>query len=206
MSRSTACRLFFSTLFAAGFLTGCAGHSPLKPFFSAGSLPPAAIPVANLEPPPPHKPASYWEGEGATGAPQIVVNLGEQRGFFYRGKKVVGVTRVSSGKKGFSTPPGSYRVIQKHKDHVSTLYGDFVGEEGAVVKSNVDSSKDRPPEGAKFRGAKMPYFLRFHAGYGLHAGRVPSYPASHGCVRLPAEMARHFFANAEMGTPVRVEE
>ena len=52
----------------------------------------------------------------------------------------------------------------------------------------------------------MPYFLRFSGGYGLHAGSVPNHPASHGCVRLPAEMAKHFYANASVGTPVRVEE
>ena len=48
----------------------------------------------------------------------------------------------------------------------------------------------------------MPYFLRFHEGYGLHAGRVPAYRASHGCVRMPREFAMHFYNGAVVGTPV----
>jgi lipoprotein-anchoring transpeptidase ErfK/SrfK len=50
----------------------------------------------------------------------------------------------------------------------------------------------------------MPYFLRFHGGYGLHAGFLPGFPASHGCVRMPERMAQIFFANSSQGTPVRV--
>ncbi|MGB8166242.1 MAG: L,D-transpeptidase family protein [Chthoniobacteraceae bacterium] len=152
------------------------------------------------------KPESYWNGDGAKGDPTILVRLGEQRAYFYRGQKVVGATRISTGKKGYTTPSGTYSVTQKDKNHVSTLYGDFVGAGGEVVKSNVSAGKDPVPEGAMFRGAKMPYFLRFSGGHGLHSGRVPNYPASHGCVRLPGEMAKHFFDNAEIGTPVRVEE
>lgn len=149
--------------------------------------------------------ASYWKGEGVSGPPKIVIALGAQRAYFYRGDKVVGEAKISSGRSGFETPPGTYRVIQKDKDHVSNLYGDFVDEfSEEVVKSNVDISKENPPEGALFRGAKMPYFLRFHSGYGLHAGRLPGRRASHGCVRLPAFMAQHFFNNSEVGTPVVV--
>ena len=97
-------------------------------------------------------------------------------------------------------------MLQKDKDHVSTLYGEFVDEvSGEVVKSNVDVSKESPPEGTLFEGAKMPYFLRIREGYGLHAGRLPGRRASHGCIRLPRSMAEHFFNNAESGTPVVVE-
>jgi lipoprotein-anchoring transpeptidase ErfK/SrfK len=52
----------------------------------------------------------------------------------------------------------------------------------------------------------MPYFLRFTRGYGMHAGFVPRYRASHGCIRMPAEMAKHFFDAAELNTPVIVKE
>lgn len=208
---SASLRSILCAMFAAAFLSGCAGYPPTKPFFGGVGwhLPgwPAPVsPVSPLEPPPTTKPEPYWAGDGVHGRPTILVRLGEQRAYFYRGRKVVGVTRISSGKKGFATPAGSYSVIQKHKDHVSTLYGDYVGAGGEVVKSNVTARKDPVPEGASFRGAKMPCFLRFSGGYGLHAGRVPNYPASHGCVRLPREMAEHFFANAEMGTAVLVED
>lgn len=178
----------------------------MKPFFTKFGIFPRSVPSAAPLDPPPNKPESFWAGDAAKGDPTIVVRLGSQRAYFYRGPKVVGATRISSGKRGFETPPGRYRVTQKDLHHSSTLYGDYVGGGGEVVKANVTAGKDPVPEGASFRGAKMPYFLRFSGGYGLHAGRVPNHPASHGCVRLPAEMAKHFYANASVGTPVRVEE
>ncbi len=154
----------------------------------------------------PAKKPNYWRGDGVKGPGRIVIDLSEQRAAFYRGEKLVGDTVVSTGRNGFETPTGSYRIIQKDKDHASTLYGAFVDADGDVVKSDVDVTKDRPPSGTVFRGAKMPYFLRFHGGYGLHGGRVPAHRASHGCVRLPRDMAPHFFRNADFGTPVIVEE
>ena len=50
----------------------------------------------------------------------------------------------------------------------------------------------------------MPYFLRVHGGVGMHAGYLPGYPASHGCIRLPKEMALKFFEDAPVGTPVEI--
>lgn len=149
---------------------------------------------------------NYWRGDGVQGSPRIVIELRSQWVRFYKGDKVVGESVVSTGKAGFDTPPGRYKVIQKDKDHVSNLYGQFVDEEGEVVRNNVDVTKDIPPAGAVFRGAKMPYFLRFYAGYGLHAGHVPNRRASHGCVRLPREIARHFFNNSPIGTPVILQD
>ena len=52
---------------------------------------------------------------------------------------------------------------------------------------NVEADKDPRPRGTAFRGASMPYFLRIHGGIGMHAGYLPGYPASHGCIRLPEE-------------------
>lgn len=205
-------RLCFA-LTASAVLSGCAGYPPTKPFVARGfTLPFLGVPAMGqaqnekLEEPPAKRPENYWTPERSSGAPMIVVKLGEQRAFFYHGRKVIGASRISTGKKGYATPPGEYRVTQKDEHHVSTLYGDYVDAGGAVVKSNVAAGKDPVPEGASFRGAKMPYYLRFTGGYGLHAGRVPNFPASHGCVRLPAEMAKHFFEAAEIGTPVRVQE
>jgi lipoprotein-anchoring transpeptidase ErfK/SrfK len=73
------------------------------------------------------------------------------------------------------------------------------------VKANVDARKDRRPPGARFLGAPMPYFMRFHGPIGMHAGNVPNTPASHGCVRLPPHLARAFFRHVSVGTPVRVQ-
>lgn len=164
--------------------------------------PPNPLIVKRAQPVGPVKKRTFWKDEGITGEASIVIDLGQQRVFFYKGDKVVGGSNISTGKAGFETPTGEYKVIQKDKDHASNLYGQYVDESGGVVRSDVDVTKDRPPAGATFRGAKMPYFLRFYGGYGLHAGRVPAHRASHGCVRLPREMAMHFFNNAVIGTPV----
>src|SRR5450755_3538195 len=154
----------------------------------------------------PHPADAYWNDAGITGPPKIVVSLKDQRAYFFVGKKIIGESNISTGKKDYETPPGKYRVIQKDEHHVSSIYGDFVGEDGEVVKANVSSRKDTPPAGTTFAGAKMPYFLRFTRGYGMHAGFVPRYRASHGCIRMPAQMAKHFFDAAELDTPVIVKE
>jgi len=142
--------------------------------------------------------------QGAKGRPKIVVSLGAQRAYLYKGKTMVGESTISTGKPGFETPPGSYRVIQKDADHVSSIYGDYVDKNGRVVKSNVSTREDRAPKGSRFVGARMPYFLRFNGGYGMHAGYVPRYRASHGCIRMPTNMAKRFFNIAQLNTPVIV--
>jgi lipoprotein-anchoring transpeptidase ErfK/SrfK len=149
---------------------------------------------------------SYWNGDGLAGAPSIRIVLSEQHAYFYKGRQLVGESVISSGKKGFETPPGQYKVIQKDKTHHSNMYGDYVDDEGNTVESNVDITKNPMPENATmFMGAKMPFFLRFTGGYGMHAGHLPGYRASHGCVRMPTAMAEHFFTAAEIGMPVTVE-
>jgi hypothetical protein len=147
----------------------------------------------------------YWRGDDARGSAKIVVHVAEQRAYFYKGRKLVGESTVSTGKRGFDTPPGHYRVIQKDKDHVSSEFGDYVNGHGQVVRSNIDVRKDPQPAGTHFDGARMPYFMRFNGGYGMHAGYVPRFRASHGCIRLPARMARHFFENTPDDTPVIVK-
>ena len=154
----------------------------------------------------PHPKPAYWREDDYKGAPKIVVHLHEQRAYFYKGKHLIGESNISTGRKGYETPPGKYRVIQKDADHVSSEYGDYVDEDGTIVEKNISVRKDPKPPGAVFDGAKMPYFLRFTRGYGMHAGFVPRYRASHGCIRMPAEMARHFFEAADDDTPVIVKE
>jgi lipoprotein-anchoring transpeptidase ErfK/SrfK len=183
-----------ASAFALLIVAGCASK-PLPP-------PPAPEPVKKPTPPP----VGWWKGEGVTGAPRIVVDLSDQRAFFYKGEEIVGESKVSSGKKGFRTPPGDYKVTQKDKNHKSNLYGKILNGEGRVVNGDADMSKQKVPEGHTFAGASMPFYLRFYRGYGLHAGKVPNYPASHGCVRLPRFMAEHFFNNSVIGMPVIVRE
>jgi hypothetical protein len=147
---------------------------------------------------------SYWAGDGAIGHPSIKIDLENQRAYFYRGHRIVAVSVVSTGREGYDTPPGEFRVVEKDIDHTSSLYGDYVDRSGEVIVKNVDNQKDRQPRGTVFRGAPMPYFLRIHGGIGMHAGYLPGYPASHGCIRLPEEIAVKFFENAPVGTPVEV--
>jgi lipoprotein-anchoring transpeptidase ErfK/SrfK len=148
----------------------------------------------------------WWEGDGVSGSPRIVVHLSEQKAYFYKGKHVVGESTVSTGKPGFSTPPGRYHIISKDKNHVSSEFGDYIDSEGTVVKSNIDVRKDSQPRGTHFDGARMPYCMHFNGGYAMHQGYVPPYAASHGCIRLPDGMAEHFFNAAHEGTPVVVKE
>jgi len=145
-----------------------------------------------------------WTGDGVLGEPSIVIDLGTQKATFYKGRQPVGHAPVSTGREGYRTPTGNFKVIQKNKNHVSNLYGDFVDGAGNVVKANVGINRDRRPPGSSFRGAPMPYFMRIHGAVGMHAGYLPGYPASHGCIRLPREAAQRFFENAPLGTPVRV--
>jgi lipoprotein-anchoring transpeptidase ErfK/SrfK len=116
------------------------------------------------------------------------------------------VSYISTGREGFDSPKGSFQVLDKDADHFSSIYGDYVDSSGQVVQKDVDRKKDPLPTGCKFEGAKMPYFMRFTGGVGMHQGFLPGYAASHGCIRMPEFMARKFFENVSKGTPVRVVE
>ncbi|NBV86591.1 MAG: hypothetical protein EBS01_10100 [Verrucomicrobia bacterium] len=148
---------------------------------------------------------SHWDGDGVTGAPRVVIQLRNQRAYFYKNGVVVGVSTISTGREGFGTPTGAFKILAKDKDHKSSLYGDYVDSKGLVLKRDIERGKDPMPAGAKFDGAKMPYFMRITGGVGMHVGFLPGYPASHGCIRMPAQMAEAFFRNVEVGTPVTIE-
>ena len=148
---------------------------------------------------------SYWDGDGVTGAPSIVIRLSEQRAYFFKGGQLVGVSSLSTGREGHNTPVGNFRIIKKDKDHVSSRYGDYIdAQTGAIVQKDVDTLKDPKPKGAKYDGAKMPCFMEIVSGVGMHEGFLPGVPASHGCIRMPGFMAEAFFRNVSVGTPVRV--
>ena len=124
---------------------------------SCEEIPPYAAQLRTAVGYPPAPPPGWWDDAGVSGSPKIVVNIGDQKAYFYKGKHLVGETTVSTGKPGFSTPPGRYQVLSKSPDHVSTLFGDYVDDYGNVVRSNIDSRKDRRPPGTHFDGAQMPY-------------------------------------------------
>ena len=185
----------FAVAAIALFLCSCAPIPP-EPQLSLSAAFPTPAPT----------PVGWWDGESGSGEPKIVVHIGEQKAYFYKGKHLLGVSVVSTGKPGFSTPPGQYQVIGKDEHHVSTVFGDYVDAYGNIVKFNIDARKDGRPPGTHFDGARMPYALFFRSGYAMHEGYVPPYAASHGCIRLPKGMAEHFFDAAPEGTTVIVKE
>ncbi len=140
---------------------------------------------------PPQDSVSYWDGDGIEGKPSITISLREQRAYFYKSGVLVGVSQLSTGREG-------------HANHVSSLFGDYVDSAGNVVTPNVDVTKDPKPPGTHFRGTPMPYFMRIVSGTGMHAGYLPGYPASHGCIRMPEFMAEDFFKSVSVGTPVTI--
>ena len=139
------------------------------------------------------------------GRASIVVDLSDQRAYLYKGSTLVLESSASTGREGFGTPAGSFRVIQKDQDHRSGLYGAYLSAaDGSVMVPDVDVRKTPRPPGTRYEGAPMPYFLRVAGAVGMHAGEVPGYPASHGCIRLPPSKARRFFEAVRVGTPVTI--
>ena len=147
---------------------------------------------------------SYWDGDSMTGPPSVRISLSEQRAYFYKGGQLAGISWISTGREGKNTVTGNYHIIQKDKDHKSSLYGDYLDAQGNMVKKDIDRSKDPMPPGAHFDGAKMPNFMRIVGGTGMHQGFLPGYPASHGCIRMPGFMAQDFFNAVSVGTPVSI--
>jgi lipoprotein-anchoring transpeptidase ErfK/SrfK len=143
--------------------------------------------------------------QGRSGRPSIVVSLTAQEAYLYRGEHRIASSHVSSGREGYRTPVGHFQVIRKDEGHRSSLYGDYVGNSGQVVKANVDSRRDPKPPHSHFVGTPMPYFVEFLPGYGLHQGYLPGVPASHGCIRMPYWKARQFYNAAQLGTLVVIK-
>jgi hypothetical protein len=110
-----------------------------------------------------------------TGSMLFVINLETQRAVLFRNGVPIGATTVSSGKKGNETPTGVFTILQKNKEHFSKTYDN----------------------------APMPNMQRLTwSGIALHAGKLPGYPASHGCIRLPMEFSKYLFGATELGMTV----
>jgi lipoprotein-anchoring transpeptidase ErfK/SrfK len=181
---------------AAFFLGACEETGPQVQYLGGTS---GAAPTG-----PPQDTVSYWDGDGISGKPSVKISLGEQRAYFYKSGQLVGVSQLSTGREGLNTPLGHFAISQKDINHVSSKYGDYVDGANNVVKPNVDVDKDPKPPGTHFKGAPMPYFMRIVGGVGMHAGYLPGYPASHGCIRMPEFMAENFFKSLSTGTPVTI--
>lgn len=141
----------------------------------------------------------------ATAAPgdSVEIDLDQQMAYLIRGRHVLFATPVSTGRAGHLTAPGSFKIIEKERNHFSSMYGKIVDASGRTVVADADADM-RVPRGGKFIPAPMRYFMRFDGATGMHAGYLPGYPASHGCVRMPERSATAFFNAVEIGTPVHV--
>lgn len=125
------------------------------------------------------KPGEYiWAPNVAPAGPVvIVVSIAQQRAYAYRNGVPIGISTVSTGKKGHETPTGVFTLLQKNVDHKSNLYNN----------------------------APMPYMQRLTwDGIAMHAGNLPGYPASHGCVRLPLAFAKLLYGVTRLGLTVIV--
>ncbi len=164
--------------------------------FAAGAVPQSSSQAVDT--------VSYWDGDAVAGPASITLNLSEQKAYFYKGGQLAGVSLICSGNDEHRSVTGSFKIFEKDIDHKSNLYGDFVDSGGNIVKANVDVTKDKMPPGSHFEGSKMHHFMRFNGGAGMHEGFMAGYPASHGCIRMPAQMATIFYNNVSLGTPVKV--
>ena len=121
-----------------------------------------------------------WEPKAASTGPMfLVIDLTRQRVLLYRGGVLIAASTISSGSKGRETPIGAFTILQKEVVHRSRTYDD----------------------------APMPYMQRLTAkGVAMHAGNLPGYPASHGCIRLPKAFAKLLYGVTELGTPVMITD
>jgi hypothetical protein len=133
----------------------------------------------------------------------VEIDLEEQMAYLIQNGREVLASPISSGRYGHLTRNGSFRILEKERTHYSSMYGKIVDARGNTIAADADA--DMPvPRGGKFIPAPMHYFMRFTGADGMHAGYLPGYPASHGCVRMPQEYAIAFFNSVTVGTPVIV--
>lgn len=138
---------------------------------------------------------------------RVVVSLPKQRVYLLTAANDVAIDApISSGRKGHGTPAGTFRITAKEPEHYSNIYGNYVDKGGRVVRSGISAKIDSAPSGTHFEGAPMRWFMRLtDTGVGMHIGILPGYPASHGCVRLPVDIAPLIYQKVKTGTSVKVE-
>jgi hypothetical protein len=127
------------------------------------------------------KPGEYvWEPERAPEGPLLIVaSTTEQVAYVYRNGIRIARSSVSTGRPGHRTPTGVFTILEKEVHHTSSIY----------------------------KGAEMPYMERVTwGGIALHAGNLPGYPDSHGCVRLPLEFSKLLFGVTMKGATVIIAD
>jgi hypothetical protein len=151
-------------------------------FFAAASV--VAQPATNGSPTTAERaaalgPGQYvWDAKRPVSGPLLLtIDLTAQRLMVYRDGTLMAASAISTGTLGRETPTGVFTILEKKVTHRSTTYDN----------------------------APMPYMQRLTSkGIAIHAGDLPGYPASHGCIRLPNEFAKLLYAVTEIGTPVMI--
>jgi hypothetical protein len=122
---------------------------------------------------------NWFPDRSETGPIILIVSLPDQRVYVYRNGVRIATSTCSTGKLGHATPTGVFKILQKDKNHRSSTYNN----------------------------APMPYMNRLTwSGVALHAGQLPGYPASHGCVRLPKQFAERIFGVTKLGMTVVIAD
>src|SRR6266436_10273777 len=127
------------------------------------------------------KPGEYvWEPERAPAGPLLIVaSITEQVAYVYRNGICIARCSVSTGRPGHRTPTGVFTILEKEVHHTSSIY----------------------------KGAEMPYMERVTwSGIAMHAGDLPGYPDSHGCVRLPLEFSKLLYTVTTKGGTVIIAD
>jgi hypothetical protein len=195
----------------AWFAASCANQSPTTADGKPGNpYPPGTYEHFKAEPSYP-KTHSVWKNEellARTDASNshLKIDLKTQRGLLMNGEEVVIDYPICSGRKSHPTPPGTFYILEKIVDKSSNRYGRIYDAEGNLVNGDGDFLNDPIPEGGKFVGAPMRYWMRLtHDGIGHHIGPVKRYPASHACIRGPSKTVPVVFSKVKPGTMVVVE-
>jgi hypothetical protein len=154
---------------------------------------------------------SVWKNEGLLSQTNpenssIKISLEKQRGFLMNGEEVVMDYPICSGIPSRPTPVGTFYILEKTVDKKSNKYGRIYDAAGEVVNGDADSTTDTIPEGGKFEGASMRYWMRLtNDGVGHHIGPVKRRPASHACIRGPSATMPVVYSKVKPGTRVIVE-
>ncbi|PQJ28369.1 hypothetical protein BSZ32_07480 [Rubritalea profundi] len=119
-----------------------------------------------------------WHPERSTSGPVLmVVSIDDQMAYVYRNGVQIARSTVSTGRAGKETPTGVFTILQRKVDHESNVYV----------------------------GAKMPYMQRLTwTGIAMHAGDLPGYPASGGCIRLPYAFSEKVYGVLSNGSTVAI--
>ena len=134
------------------------------------------------------------------------IDLATQRGLLMNGSEVVLDYPICSGIESRPTPVGTFYILEKVVDKKSNRYGRYYDAAGTLVNGNADAILDALPEGGRFEGAEMHYWMRLtQDGVGHHIGPVRRYPASHACVRGPSQTIPIVYSKVKEGTRVDIE-